>query len=140
MMKNVKNGLIYTDKMQLSVIELNHTGLATDEDRRYGIDQWVTFFKAKTWKELKAMAATNPYLEAAADTIFELSSDENIQELCRRRADYEAYERYNAAEHARKDALITAQSDQLAKKDSEIAQKDSEIARLRALLNQAKNL
>lgn len=86
------------------------------------------------------MAATNPYLEAAADTIFELSSDENIRELCRRRADYEAYERYNAAEHARKDALITAQSDQLAKKDSEIAQKDSEIARLRALLNQAKNL
>ena len=44
MMKNIKNDIIYTDKMHLSVIELNHTELATDEDRRYGIDQWVTFF------------------------------------------------------------------------------------------------
>ena len=130
MMKNVKNDIIYTDKMRLSVIELNHTELATDEDRRYGIDQWVTFFKTKTWKELKAMTATNQYMEAAADTIFELSSDENIRELCRRRADYEAYERYNAAEHARKDDLITRQA-------AELVQKDAEIARLQALLSQA---
>ncbi len=129
MMKNIKNDIIYTDKMHLSVIELNHTELATDEDRRYGIDQWVTFFKTKTWKELKAMTATNQYMEAAADTIFELSSDENIRELCRRRADYEAYERYNAAEHARKDDLITRQA-------AELVQKDSEIARLQALLSQ----
>ena len=56
------------------------------------------------------MTATNQYMEAAADTIFELSSDENIRELCRRRADYEAYERYNAAENARKDDLITRQA------------------------------
>ena len=129
MIKNIKNDIIYTDKMHLSVIELNHTELATDEDRRYGIDQWVTFFKTKTWKELKAMTATNQYMEAAADTIFELSSDENIRELCRRRADYEAYERYNAAEHARKDDLITRQA-------AELVQKDSEIARLQALLSQ----
>ena len=130
MMTHVKNDIIYTDKMRLSVIELNHTELATDEDRRYGIDQWVTFFKTKTWKELKAMTATNQYMEAAADTIFELSSDENIRELCRRRADYEAYERYNAAEHARKDDLITRQA-------AELVQKDAEIARLQALLSQA---
>ncbi len=75
------------------------------------------------------MTATNQYMEAAADTIFELSSDENIRELCRRRADYEAYERYNAAEHARKDDLITRQA-------AELVQKDSEIARLQALLSQ----
>ena len=130
MMKNVKNDIIYTDKMRLSVIELNHTELATDEDRRYGIDQWVTFFKTKTWKELKAMTATNQYMEAAADTIFELSSDEYIREPRRRRADYEAYERYNAAEHARKDDLITRQA-------AELVQKDAEIARLQALLSQA---
>lgn len=131
MMKNVKNGIIYTDKMQLSVVELNHTKLATDEDRRYGIDQWVTFFKARTWKELKAMAVTNQYMEAAANTIYELSSDEIIRELCRRREDQEAYERYNAAEHARKDALITEQRNQL-------ADKDLEIARLQELISQLK--
>jgi len=56
--------------MQLSVIELNRTDLATEEDKHYQIDKWVTFFKSKTWKELKDMAATNQYMEAAANTIF----------------------------------------------------------------------
>lgn len=130
LMKNVKNNMIYTDKMQLSVIELNRTALATEEDQRYELDKWVTFFKAKTWKELKDMAATNQYIEAAANTIFEINSDENIRELCRRRAEFEAYERYNAAEHARKDSLLL-------QKDQQLAEKDSEIARLKALLAQA---
>lgn len=130
LMKNVKNNMIYTDKMQLSVIELNRTALATEEDRRYELDKWVTFFKAKTWKELKDMAATNQYIEAAANTIFEINSDENIRELCRRRAEFEAYERYNAAEHARKDSLLL-------QKDQQLAEKDLEIARLKALLAQA---
>ncbi|MCI8972690.1 MAG: Rpn family recombination-promoting nuclease/putative transposase [Lachnospiraceae bacterium] len=130
LMKNVKNNMIYTDKMQLSVIELNRTALATEEDRRYELDKWVTFFNAKTWKELKDMAATNQYIEAAANTIFEINSDENIRELCRRRAEFEAYERYNAAEHARKDSLLL-------QKDQQLAEKDLEIARLKALLAQA---
>ena len=137
LMKNVKNNSIYTDKMQLSVIELNRTDLATEEDKHYQIDKWVTFFKSKTWKELKDMAATNQYMEAAANTIFEINSDENIRELCRRRAEFEAYERYNAAEHARKDKLLTEKDSEIAEKDSKLAEKDSEIARLKALLAQA---
>ncbi len=83
------------------------------------------------------MAATNQYMEAAANTIFEINSDENIRELCRRRAEFEAYERYNAAEHARKDKLLTEKDSEIAEKDSKLAEKDSEIARLKALLAQA---
>ena len=49
---------------------------------------------------------------------------------CRRRAEFEAYERYNAAEHARKDSLLL-------QKDQQLAEKDLEIARLKALLAQA---
>ena len=47
------------------------------------------------------MAMTNQYMEAAANMIFEISSDENIRELCRRRAEYEAFERHQQAEIAR---------------------------------------
>lgn len=66
------------------------------------------------------MAMTNQYMEAAANTIFEISSDENIRELCRRRAEYEAFERHRQAEIAR---LTQANAD-----------KDAEIARLKELL------
>ena len=101
--------MIYTDKLRMSVIELNHMELATEEDRIYGIDKWVTFFKLETWEDLKAMAATNQYMQSAAGTIFEFSSNENIRELCRRRAEYEADQKRNArniAIIAEKDAII----------------------------------
>ena len=94
MLENIKNHVIYTDKLRLSVIELNNTELATDDDRHYEIDKWAALFKAKTWKELKSMAATNQYMESAVKTIFEVSSDENIREQCRAREEFESYQRY----------------------------------------------
>ena len=132
MMKNIKNNILYTDKLRMSVIELNHIELATEEDRRYGIDKWAVFFKIKTWEELKAMAATNQYMQSAADTIFELSSDENIRELCRRRAEYEADERHNA----RNVAIIAEQKSIIARQKSDIAEKESIIARQESVIEQ----
>lgn len=71
------------------------------------------------------MAATNQYMQSAADTIFELSSDENIRELYRRRAEYEADERHNA----RNVAIIAEQKSIIAQQKSDIAEKESTIAR-----------
>ncbi|MEZ3443936.1 MAG: Rpn family recombination-promoting nuclease/putative transposase [Lachnospiraceae bacterium] len=127
-LKNIKNNKIYTDKLQLSIMELNNINLATEEDHLYKLDKWAAFFKAKTWKELKAMAATNQYMEAAVNTIYELSSDETIRELCRRRAENEAYERYVMAEIER---LKLANADLLqanADKDMEIASLKEQLA------------
>ncbi len=127
-LKNIKNNKIYTDKLQLSIMELNNINLATEEDHLYKLDKWAAFFKAKTWKELKAMAATNQYMEAAVNTIYEPSSDETIRELCRRRAENEAYERYVMAEIER---LKLANADLLqanADKDMEIASLKEQLA------------
>lgn len=129
MLKNIRNNKIYTDKLRLSIMELNNINLATEEDRLYNLDKWAAFFKAKTWKELKAMAATNQYMEAAVNTIYELSSDETIRELCRRREENEAYERYIKAEIER---LKLANADLLqanANKDLEIAKLKEQLAR-----------
>ncbi len=127
-MENVKNHRIYTDKMWLSVVELNSIELATEEDRLYGIDQWAKLFKAKTWEELKTMAMTNQYMESAANTMYELSADRMVREQCRRRAEYELYQKYQAEENARKDAVIADQKAELEKKDMVIADKDAVIA------------
>ncbi len=127
-MKNIKNNRIYTDKMWLSVVELNSIELATEEDRLYKIDQWAKLFKAKTWEELKAMATTDQYMESAVNTMYELSADRMVKEQCRRRAEYELYQKYQAEENARKDALIAQQRAELANKDAVIANKDTVIA------------
>ncbi len=114
--------------MWLSVVELNSIELATEEDRLYGIDQWAKLFKAKTWEELKTMAMTNQYMESAANTMYELSADRMVREQCRRRAEYELYQKYQAEENARKDAVIADQKAELEKKDMVIADKDAVIA------------
>ena len=39
---------IFSSKFKLSVVELNHIELATDEDKAFQIDHWARLFKAKT--------------------------------------------------------------------------------------------
>ena len=39
---------IYTRKFTLSVLSLNQTELATEDDKKYGIDYWAKLFKATT--------------------------------------------------------------------------------------------
>lgn len=132
MMKNIKTDVVYTDKLRLSVVELNSISLAAEEDCLYQIDKWAKFFKVKTWEELKAMATTNQYMEAAANTIFEVSSDENIRELCRRRAEFEAFERHQNAEIAQLKKLNTTLTQANADKDAEIARLKQLIASLQS--------
>ena len=52
---NVKNYHVYSDKFVLSVVDLNHIELATEEDKAYGIDYWARMFKAKTWEDIKML-------------------------------------------------------------------------------------
>ena len=85
---------LYTDKFNLYVVELNQTGLATDEDRQYGIDAWARLFKARTWEEIKMITKENPSMSSAAESIYLSNSDEQIRELCRRREDAIAHENF----------------------------------------------
>ena len=117
------------------MVDLSHIELATDEDRLYEIDRWASLVKAKTWKELKSVAASNQYMQSAVDTIYELSSDETIREQCRAREEFEAYQRYLnkqisdlKQQNAEQSALLADKDSQLADKDSQLADKDSQLA------------
>ena len=136
-LENIKNHRIYTDKMWLSVVELNSIELATEEDRRYQIDQWARLFKAKTWEELKSMAMANQYMESAVNTIYELSVDETVQEQCRRWAEYEYYQKRKDEQIAESQQEITKLKQENADKDVVIADKDAEIAELKRKLAEA---
>lgn len=93
MLLNVKNHTIYTDKLQVYVVELGQTKLATEEDRLYGIDYWAKLFKAETWEEIKMLAEKNEFLNDASETIYQLSADEKIREQCWAREEYNRIER-----------------------------------------------
>ena len=67
------NHQIYSSKLRLSVLDLTHIDLATEEDRSHHIDYWASLFKAKTWEEIKMLAQKIPMIKEASDTILQLS-------------------------------------------------------------------
>lgn len=125
-MQNIKNHNNYTDKFILHVIELNSIHLATEEDHECGIDKWASFFKAKTWEDIRMLVNQNPSLLSAAETLYQLNMNDQLRETCDRFIKAEA--RINGYKKwiADKDSTIT----ELSAKNAELA---AENARLKAL-------
>ncbi len=108
-LRNDVDGFLFTNKFHLYVVELNHTELATDEDRRYNIDIWAKLFKATTWEEIHMIIDKNPSMNTTAEAIFINNADAEIAEQCRIREDAIIHERVTnerlAAQEARIDCL-----------------------------------
>ncbi len=140
---NVKNHEIYTGKLTLSVVNLNQIELATEEDRKYGIDHWARLFKSTTWEAIKKMAQENEYISSAAETMFESSQDasmryylEGVEEANRiRRGQEIRIERAEAA-LAMKEALIEEKERAIAKLDETISEKNDVIAKKEAAISE----
>lgn len=139
-LRNVKDGYLYSDKINVGVVELNHIDLATEEDKKYGIDNWVRLFKAKTWEDLKMLAQENTYIKSAAQTMFAGNISDEILELCRRRDEElegEALRRRLVVEQAAKieeqEAKLKVQSTQL---ESQAAQLESQEERIKSQTSQ----
>ncbi len=81
------------------MVDLNKTELATDEDKKYGIDKWAKLFKANTWEAVKMLAKEDIYINEASKTIYELCADFEVKKRCWEREEFEDYvERLGKAE------------------------------------------
>ena len=135
-LRNDSDSYLYTDKFNLYVIELNHTDLATEEDKKYATDVWAQFFKATTWEEIKMITKNNPSLNSTAESVYLSNSDFVIRERCRVREDAIIHEKFQAE---RIDALtdeVSALSSENSALSSENNALSSENTRLRKLLEE----
>lgn len=94
---NIKNHTLYSDKIQLSVLNLTRKDLATKEDKKAHLHHWASFFKATTWEELKMLAKQNDFINEASATVYQLSQEEQIRLQCQAREDY--YRRQRAIQY-----------------------------------------
>lgn len=124
---NVKNHSIYSDKFTLSVINLKQIHLATEEDKKYRVDQWAALFKATTWEEIKMIASKDEYLSEASSTLFKLCAEDAV------RAECEARERYYR-EQKRTRELIAEQKKTIQDLKNNNSALSDEIQKLRILL------
>lgn len=131
---NIKNQHLYSDKFTMSVVDLTHIELATEEDKAYQIDHWARLFKATTWEEIKMIAANNEYMTDAVQALYECNSDENIREQCYAREEQIREKNYYIQSMKEMEAALKEMGASLMEKNTSIKEKDAEIARLRALL------
>ncbi|MBE5825130.1 MAG: Rpn family recombination-promoting nuclease/putative transposase [Butyrivibrio sp.] len=151
--RNIKDNYQYTDKFNLYVIELNHTDLATKQDKANHINDWARLFKATTWEEIKMITKDNPSMNSAAESIYLSNADISILEQCRAREDaiaHEAHQKKVIADLKRDlneaNKRIEEKSKQLedagktiAKDKEAIAEKDATIAQLQAKIEALEN-
>lgn len=131
---NLRNHHLYSDKFTLSVVDLTHIELATNEDKAYGIDKWASLFKAISWEEIRMAAKNDEYLMEATKTLYTLNSDEMIRQQCQARMDAERHEYLVKKKIEDLTAEIADKDAEIADKNVKIADKDAEIAALKAEL------
>lgn len=115
---NVKNHSIYSDKVQLSVLDLTCIHLATREDKLHQIDYWASLFKSTTWEEIKMLSQKNELIQEASETIYQLSQKEKIRLQCQAREDY--YRRQKSIQ-----LMVDKQAAEIKRQAAIIQQKDS---------------
>ena len=126
---NVKNYSLYSDKVQLSVVDLTHIHLATEEDKLYQIDYWASLFKAITWEEIKMLASKNEFIQEASETIYQLSQKEQVRLQCEAREDYYRRLRSTQLTIEENKATLERQNSEIERQNSEIERQFSEIER-----------
>ena len=127
---NVKTGQIYSDNVTLCVVDLNKTELATDEDKKYGIDKWAKLFKAKTWEAVKMLAKEDVYINEASKTIYELCADFEVKKRCWEREEFEDYAERLAESETRLAESETKLAESEARLADALTQKDEALEQL----------
>lgn len=131
---NVKNGMVYSDKFLLNVVDLTHINLSTNIDKEHQLDIWAKFFTTKTWEDVIMLAENNPYIDEAAQTLYEANADEITKMQCRARRDY--YKLQNTRDRNWREAMAenAELKSALIEKDNALAEKDALIEELKAQL------
>ena len=88
-LKNRRTGYEFTGKIALHVLDLSCLEQVPEEERNSPLYYWACVFKAKTWKEVLAMAEQSESVKKAVVTLRELSEDEKIRLQCEARERYQ---------------------------------------------------
>ena len=145
---NDRSGRLYTGNFSLSVLNLRRIELATEDDKKWKLDKWASLFKAKTWEDLRMIAAQDKEMMTASRVLYNKNQDEVARLWAQAHEDFlwEERVRKKRAEKVEKelankeliiqsmDQEIQSKDQEIQSKDQEIQSKDQEIQRMRSLL------
>ena len=82
---NLKTQRLFSDKLEVRVLNLKRTDRATEEDRRCGLVHWAGLFRATTWEEIRRLAGSDHAMEEAAKVMYTAITDEQMKSYMLRR-------------------------------------------------------
>ncbi len=133
-LRNDRSGRVFTGNFSLSVLNLRRIELATEEDKKWHLDKWAALFKAKTWEELRMIAAQDEEMTIASRTLYNKNQDEVARLWAEAREDFLWEERRRARrieaiekEMADKEQIIKNLDSEIQSKNQEIKFRDKEI-------------
>lgn len=126
---------IFSDKFRLSVLQLNQTEHATEEDIACKRVLWAKFFKATTWKEVSSLANQDPIFAEAAKTIYRVTEDERIRYHCDAIERGERTHRTLVNQLKEQEQQLNEQDNLITEQTAKIAEQAAKIAELEAKLS-----
>ncbi|SDA49503.1 conserved hypothetical protein (putative transposase or invertase) [Lachnospiraceae bacterium G11] len=124
---NKRNHRVYSDKIRISVLDLNRIDLATEEDKLNELDFWAELFKSTTWEDLRMLAEKEPIFKEVATEVRKISDEERIRMQCEAREDYyrtqATFHGYYQDQLAEKDAIIKEMEKRIADLETQLASK-----------------
>ncbi len=138
--QNAKNFMLYSDKLRLSVVDLTRIDLATEEDKRYHIDEWARLFKAKTWEEIHMLAKDNEYIQEASTTVYKLTQEEKVRLECEAREDYYRRQKEIQRRMRENEETMKCQEQTMKQQEQTMKQQEQTISQLENALNDKDSL
>ena len=119
--------LVYTEKLIITNIDLTNIDLASEEDKKYKLDEWSSLFKAATWEDMKMLAEKNAAVGKAISAVWQLTEEERIREQCRAREDWIVNDIWKMNKIAQQEQELKKKDDAIKEKDDAIKEKDAAI-------------
>ena len=88
LLTNSDYGYVYSRYLSVNVLSLNRIELATEADRKYGLDLWGKLLLAKTWEEVRELVRADKGIMEAAKSMYAANIAPEERTL------YEAHRRY----------------------------------------------
>ncbi len=128
--------IVYNEKFVISNIDLTRIDLATKPDRKYKVDQWARFFKARTWEDMKMLAEKDKAIDRAVSGMWQLTEEEMIRERCRAREEWIINDSYKTKKIEQQRGEIEQQRGEIEQQRGEIEQQRGEIEQQKERIDQ----
>ncbi len=135
--KNPK--VVYTEKFVISNVDLTRIDLATEEDKKYGLDQWSRLFKARSWEDMKTLAKENEVMSRAISGVWQLTEDERIREECLAREEWIANDNRKNETIAKQNETIAKQNETITQLKDTVEQQGATIEKIEATMKQMRD-